>query len=79
MEMFVSGPLKAAGWFFVVVGVASLLFIDTTPTSTALMCAAFGGCLVWVGRWVSAAREARLQKKWERHYDRADQIRRHID
>jgi hypothetical protein len=79
MEMFVSGPLKALGWLFVFLGVVSFLFIDNTPKSSSILAAAVGGGLVWAGRWVSAVREARLQKKYERHHGRAESIRRHID
>lgn len=79
MEMFVSGPLKALGWLMVLMGAATFLFADDVSKATSLLFAAMGGGLVWVGRWVSAAREARLQKKYERHYDRAERIRRHID
>lgn len=73
MEMLVSGPLKALGWFLVFVGGVGALSADQKLGWIASV--AVGGVLVWAGRLVSAAREARVQQKWARDYDSVDQIR----
>jgi hypothetical protein len=74
MEMLLSGPLKALGWIFVGMTLLMFFFGDTSVvlTITGLL---FGGAMVWVGRWVSAARTARLQRKWERHDGRVARLR----
>lgn len=73
MEMLLAGPLKVVGWFLVVSAVFVTVFNDF-PLANGIGTVLLGSGCIWVGRWVSASREARLQRKWARHQGRADRI-----
>lgn len=73
MERIISGPLKALGWIIIAFAVIALLS-GAWAVSTFFFLA-IGGGMVWIGRWVSAVRSARLLRYEERHWARVGQIR----
>jgi hypothetical protein len=73
MERLVSGPLKAIGWLLISVG--SLRGLTDGASVSAFTTMALGAGLVWVGRWVTAVRHARLEGYALRHQRRVDRLR----
>jgi hypothetical protein len=77
VERLISGPLKAIGWLLVAVAAVQWLADDARASTFATL--AVGAGLVWVGRWATALRHARLERYAERHQYRVARLRRRPD
>jgi flagellar biosynthesis component FlhA len=75
VEGCLSVPLKVLGWLMLVMATVMLLTGDL-PAGSAIPAMVIAALMIWVGRWISAARTARVQRKWERHDEKVARIRR---
>jgi hypothetical protein len=73
VERLISGPLKAIGWL--VVASAAIQWLADGASAPTFATLALGAGLIWVGRWVTALRHARLERYAERHQHRVDRLR----